>query len=44
MLIDLYHRWLFEVWDAGNYSVADEVGRAPHRPQSIPGSTHGTGR
>ncbi len=25
MLVDLYRRWLFEVWDAGRYAVADEV-------------------
>ena len=25
MLVDLYRRWLFEVWGAGDYAVADEV-------------------
>ena len=25
MLTDLYRRWLFEVWEAGNYAVAEDV-------------------
>jgi predicted ester cyclase len=25
MLVDLYRRWLFEVWGAGRYAVADDV-------------------
>ena len=25
MLVDLYRRWLFEVWGAGDYAVADQL-------------------
>jgi predicted ester cyclase len=25
MLTDLYRRWLFEIWDKGDYAVADEL-------------------
>lgn len=25
MLVDMYKRWLFEVWDGGDYAVADEL-------------------
>ena len=42
MLVDLYKRWLFEVWGAGDYSVADEVLAEDLVDHSaVPGQPHG---
>jgi hypothetical protein len=41
MLVDLYRRWLFEVWDAGRYAVADGCSRRTSSTTTVAGQPAG---